>query len=89
MPEVIAAAIAAVVASVLTFVAIKAVERLRKKDAEAQAKEIIERAERDAANRIKEAELETKERALAHQAIESEVRPRYPAQGQARDKGSR
>ena len=57
-------AIAAVVAAVLTFVLVKLIDRLRKKDVESEAKQIRERATQEAANRVREAELEIKEKAL-------------------------
>jgi ribonuclease Y len=58
-------AIAAAVAAILTFVVIKFLDRLRKMDAENQAKEILDRAQRDATSKIKETELAIKERELA------------------------
>jgi ribonuclease Y len=54
-----------VIVAVLSVVAVKFLDRLRRKDVETQAREILERAERDAANRLREAELEIKEKALA------------------------
>ncbi len=50
--------------AVLSVVAVKFLDRLRRKDVETQSREILERAQRDAANRLKEAELEIKEKAL-------------------------
>jgi ribonuclease Y len=52
----------------LTVVLIKLLDRLRRRDAETQAAGILEKARQDAANRLKEAELEIKERALAQKA---------------------
>ncbi len=61
-------AIAAAVAAILTFGVIKFLDRLRKVDAENQAKEILDRASRDAGAKVKEAELAIKERELASKA---------------------
>jgi len=58
------ALITAVLAIGLTFVGVKFLDRIRKKDVETEAKMILERAEHDAGNRRREAELEIKERAL-------------------------
>ncbi len=58
--------ITAVVAAVLAFILIKLWDRLRRKDAETQVKMILERAQQDAENRRKEAELEAKETVLHH-----------------------
>ena len=58
------AGIAAAVAAALTFVIVRLLDRLRKKDAETESRRILQQAEKDAANRIKEAELEIKETAL-------------------------
>jgi ribonuclease Y len=63
--ETIIAAVSAVIAAVLSAVLVKLLDRLRRKDVETEARQILERAERDATNRLKEAELEIKEKALA------------------------
>lgn len=60
--------VSAVIAAVLTFTLVKLVDRLRRKDAESEAKQIIGKAEQDASQRRKEAELEIKERAIAVKA---------------------
>jgi len=60
--------VAVVLAAGLTFFVVKFLDRLRKVDAENAAKQIIERAEREAENKRKEAELTIKERALAQKA---------------------
>ena len=60
--------IAVMGASILGGLAIKLLDRLRGKDAETEAKGIIERAERDATNRLREAELEIKERSIIQKA---------------------
>lgn len=57
-----------VCAVLLTFLAIKLIDHLRKRDAEAEAREIVARAERESANMRKEAELEIKEQALKQKA---------------------
>lgn len=57
--------IAAIVAAILTFAVIKFLDRLRKMDAENQAKEILDRAQREATAKIKETELAIKEKELA------------------------
>ena len=43
---------------------VKFIDRLRQRDAQNSAQQILERAERDATSRLREAELEAKERAL-------------------------
>lgn len=65
---VLSGAIAAAVGFALAVVLVKVFDRLRMKDAENQAKEIVGRAERDAGTRVKEAELEIKEKALSQKA---------------------
>ena len=60
--------ISALIAAALTFTAVKLLDRLRRKDAETEARQIIERADREATNRRREAELEIKERALQQKA---------------------
>jgi ribonuclease Y len=57
-----------VVVSILAVASVKLLDRLRRKDVETEAKDILERAHRDASNRLREAELEIKENALAHKA---------------------
>ena len=66
--EILPAAIAAVAAAVLAVGVVKTIDRLRRKDAESQSREIIERAERDASNRLKETELAVKELAIQQKA---------------------
>ncbi len=56
------------VVAVLTFVATKLIDRLRRRDAETEAREIIAQADRESANRRKEAELEIKELAIQQKA---------------------
>jgi ribonucrease Y len=64
----IAGAISASLAAIFTFLAVKFLDRLRRKDAESEARLILERAERESVNRRREAELEIKEQALQHKA---------------------
>ncbi|HEX5443792.1 MAG TPA: Rnase Y domain-containing protein, partial [Pirellulales bacterium] len=54
----------AIVTFVATAVLLKGYDYLRQKDAEKQAKDIVERAEREIDNRRREAELEIKELAI-------------------------
>jgi len=60
----IAGVISALIAATFTFIVVKFLDRLRKKDAETEAHNIIERAQREIVDRKREAELEIKERAL-------------------------
>ena len=66
--EVVTVIITAVIAAGLTFFLVKLVDRLRRKDAESEAREIIANAERESATRRKEAELEIKEKAIQQKA---------------------
>ncbi len=52
------------VSAVAAFVLVRLIDRLRKKDLESEAQRIMSQADKDAANRLKEADLEIKERAL-------------------------
>jgi ribonuclease Y len=64
-----------VAAVILTFVVIKYLDRLRRRDAETEAQEIIRKAKQDVDARRREAELEIKEAALAAQTeSEKELR---------------
>ncbi|MGE3777865.1 MAG: Rnase Y domain-containing protein, partial [Pirellulaceae bacterium] len=58
----------AITASVLAVAAVKLLDHLRKKDAEAEARRILERAQQEAATKLREAELEVKERSLKERA---------------------
>jgi ribonuclease Y len=60
--------ISVVLASLLTFVLIKLLDRLRRTDAESRAREIIDRAQNEIETRRKEAQLEIKEQALKERA---------------------
>jgi ribonuclease Y len=64
----LASVITAVIVFVLAVVLVKVFDRLRLKDAEHQAKEIVGRAEREATTKVKEAELEIKEKSLTQKA---------------------
>lgn len=68
MEPVVTVVITAAIAAVLTFVLIKGLDRLRLKDAESQARDIVEKADREIETRRKEAELEFKERAIAQKS---------------------
>ncbi len=65
---VIAVVIAAAVAAVLGGVVVKVLDHLRKKDAEMEAKRILDLAELEATSHRKEAELKIKETAMEQQA---------------------
>jgi ribonuclease Y len=56
------------VSSVLTLVLVKLLDRLRRRDAESEARQIQQRAEQDAENRRREVELELKELAIQQKA---------------------
>jgi ribonuclease Y len=68
------ALIAAAVAAVLAFFLVRLFDRLRKKDAETEARRIVAQAEQEAATKAKEAELGIKEKALQQKAeVEKEL----------------
>ncbi len=56
------------VVAILTFVGTKLLDRLRRKDVESEAREILSRADRESSNRRKEAELEIKEMSIQQKA---------------------
>ncbi len=62
-PAVVSAA-SAFAGAVLSFVAVKLLDRLRRKDAESEARTILERAKLDAASLVKEAQLKLKEESI-------------------------
>jgi len=67
-------ALTALIAGGLGMVLMKLLDRLRKRDAESQAQSILEKAELEAANLRKAAELESKEQALQEKAaVEKEL----------------
>src|SRR5215813_8908752 len=73
----IADSIIAVLALVIGFVLHKWISERKLGDASSRAERIIQDAERDAANRVKSADLEVKEAALkARSAAETEARQR-------------
>ena len=66
--DIILQVVVVAVVAILTFVGTKLLDRLRRKDAESEAREIIARADRESTNRRKEAELEIKEMAIQQKA---------------------
>jgi len=66
--ELVAVVTSAVLAAVLTFLLVKLLDRLRRKDAESEAKEIVHKAEQEVDSHRREAELEIKELAIRQQA---------------------
>ena len=68
-------AVTLVVAVLATFIVIKALDRLRRRDAEGQAREIVQRAQEEMESRRREVELELKEMDLQQKAAaEKELR---------------
>ncbi len=65
---VVAVIVAAILASGMTFGVVKLLGRLRRRDAESDAREIIRRAEQEVENRRRVAELEIKEQAIQQKA---------------------
>jgi ribonuclease Y len=73
--EVLAVVGAAVLAAGLTFMLVRLMDRLRRKDAESEAREIVRKSQHEVENRRREAELEIKELTLQQQAeSEKELR---------------
>jgi len=66
--QVLTIVITAAIAAVASFFLVKLLDRLRLKDAETRAREIIDRAEREIENRRKESELDIKERQIQQRA---------------------
>ncbi|HEY2828410.1 MAG TPA: Rnase Y domain-containing protein, partial [Pirellulales bacterium] len=60
--------VVAVLAAGLTFAIVRLLDRLTRRDAETEARRIVEEANRNAENRKKEAELEIKEVAIQQRA---------------------
>ena len=60
--------VAIAVTAIVTLIVVKFLDRLRKVDVENAAKEIMSRAERDASDKLREADLAVKERDLAQKA---------------------
>ena len=65
---VIVVLVAVLLSAALTFVAVKGLDRLRRKDAESEARQIVDLAEQDTRSRRREAELELKESAIQQKA---------------------
>ena len=64
-----------VLASVMTYLVMRLMDRLRRKDAESEARDIVRKAQQDVENRRREAELEIKELMLQQQGeSEKELR---------------
>ncbi len=57
-----------VLVSVLTFTLVKLLDHLRRRDAESEARQIVQRAEQEIDNRRREAELDIKQAAIAQEA---------------------
>ena len=75
MYETILIGLTAVLAAILTFLCYWGLDRLRRRDAETEAREIVRKAQLEVENRRREAELEIKEMALQQQAeSEKELR---------------
>lgn len=72
MTYVVPALISFLITAPVVFLLVRYLDRLRKQDAESKGKEVLERAERDAANRIREADIEIKERTLQQRAAAEE-----------------
>ena len=68
MQPVITVVITALISATLSIILVKFIDRLRRRDAETDAGNIIEQAERNAENHLKEAELTAKESALRQKA---------------------
>ena len=67
--------VSALLAALLTFVLLRLLDRLRRKDAESEAQEIVRTAKQEVASRRREAELEIKELTIKQQAeSEKELR---------------
>lgn len=74
MDKVIVGIIASLITAVMTFVLVKLLDRLRRKDAETEAKNILDKANQEATTKLREADLEAKEKALAHKTeVEKEI----------------
>jgi len=66
--QVITIAGTGIAAAVLTFLLVKLLDHLRRRDAESEARQILERASQEVENRRREAELEIKEREIQQKA---------------------
>ena len=73
--QVIIVIVTALLAAALTFILVRMLDRLRRRDAESEARGIVNKAEREVENRRREAALEIKELAIRQQAeSEKELR---------------
>ncbi len=68
MPEVTIVVVTAVIAIALTFILVKMLDHLRRRDAEAEAQDIVERAEQETSSYRREVELELKETVIQQKA---------------------
>ena len=66
------ALITGLVTSVVVVIVVRLLDRLRQRDAETKSREILERAEKDAASKVREADLEIKERTLRQKTAAEE-----------------
>ena len=66
--EVIIIVATGVAAAALTFISVKLLDHLRRRDAESEAGQIVKRAEQDVESRRREAELEIKETIIQQKA---------------------
>lgn len=72
MREVVVGVVCGLLGGAIAVLVVKLFDRLRKKDAEAEAKLIVDNARRDAVNFLREADLESKERALKERTAAEE-----------------
>ena len=68
VPDLVTVLVTALITAAATTGVVKLVGRLRRKDAEAEAGRIIHQAQQEASNKIREADLEIKEKALREKA---------------------
>lgn len=87
MTEFIAALVAAVIAAGSTYAIIRVWTRLRREDALTEAQRIIAQANLDAANRLKSAELEIKEKSIQQKAETEREASRLRDQLRERERG--
>ncbi len=66
--QIVVLVVAIAASALLTFIVVKFLDRLRKVDSENTARQIKERAEQEAAGKLKEAEPAIKEKELAQKA---------------------
>lgn len=68
MPDVVIIVVSTVIGAALSFMAVKLLDRLRRRDADTEANMILERAQIAASNLTKEAQLKAKEEAIQQKA---------------------